>query len=556
MYILLHLFKKEQTVMNIFFVYCKIYVLISSRESLEQKEGDITRREFLQGSAVGFGALAFGTKMERLDRSDDTFAKAAQSYIADSHEQATKISEYIKQEKGSSPSNICGPLATSILLGWKLNEEGTVSNISKNINNSSRMEGITPREMWLGTPESDPSRFLMAFPSNQYDAYHVRESIGSVDFDNIPGVKTLKVGDFLYLDGGSFTHYLAISRRDSEGRLYSVSNVHGEKLDEFKIQEVMLWDPNTKNGFLRDWAKGVGPERARTGLKGFYLWRRKEDAEYIAESEPAQKLRDTLLNKMREQKGGDWNVYINEIGKGELFEWRNGIPYHSASTIKVPLSILALDVIKERYKDEISRDGLEATLKNRGYEGRTFNQLLSAMLVNSEELATENLASFTKSGMSLSEGFRELGLQSTTYEPRRSTQKDMFKCWKTLFMGKYLDIDSTRYILGKLAEYTGNDDTLIGEVRKEFPNARQWNKRGTITDEITTVQDTGIIQIPTVEGGRYIYIGIAGTSKTNKRIKYEEMRVFISSIMEDITKYIKESSPTPFERKTPTKFPQ
>ncbi|MGI6423583.1 MAG: serine hydrolase [Candidatus Dojkabacteria bacterium] len=505
------------------------------------KEHLLSRREFLRCSTVAMGVLFLSPDIEKSGVEDNTFAEVAQSYIADTHKDATLISEYIRMEKGSSPSNICGPLATSILLGWKLKGDGTISSALGEESSKSRMEGVVPREMWLGSPSNDLNRFKLAFPESAYESYRIKENIYFADFNNIPGANTLKPGDFLYLDGGSFTHYIAISRRDSSGRLYSVSNVHGEKIDEFKIQELMVWDPNIKDGFLREWAKGVGPQRARTGLKGFYLWRRKEDAEPLVEDKAAKELRDTLINKMRNQKQGDWNIYINEIGKGEIFEWRDGIPYHSASTIKVPLAVLALRIINVGYKDEIAKDGLEATLKKRGFEGRTFNQLLSAMLVNSEEVATDNIVKFIRRFVALEDGIKGLGMDNTSYKPRRTTQRDLFRCWKSLFTGKYLDKENTSYLLKKMAEYTENDDMMIGELKKQFPNAKQWNKRGIIADDILTVQDSGITLIPTADGNRYLYIGIAGSGNNNRPIKYEEVREFISSIMDDISKYIKDS---------------
>ena len=487
------------------------------------------------------GALAMPKEIfESVDKTDDSFKDVAQSYIADTPQEADRIAQIIRRDKSASASNVCGPLATSILMGWKLNEDSTISNISDNSTINSRMEGVTPREMWLGSPENDPNRYEVAFPSSQYDAFRIKDSVGNLDFNNIPNVGELKPGDFLYLDGGSFTHYIAVSRRDSMGRLYTVSNVQGEKPGEFLIKELMLWDPVEKDGFFRNWAKGVGPERARTGLKGFYLWRRKEEAEYIAGDPITKKYRDVLLNEMLEQKEGSWNISMYEIGKGQIFEWRDGIPYHAASTIKMPLAIVTLQNILSSYSKEIERDGLEKVLKTYGREDRTFDQLFTAMLVHSEEPATETLARFTKSKQNMKEWFKPLGMETASYEPRRIKQRELFNCWMNLFKGKLLEKEPMKYLLNKLEEYTPNDDNLIGSIRKEFSNARQWNKRGTITDEILTVQDSGILEIPSGNDKRYFYIGISGASKGN--ISYEEMVSFISSITSTMSEYIKESN--------------
>lgn len=523
---------------------------------MDNESEKITRREFLKTSGVMVGAFAMPKEIfESLDKSDDSFKDVSQSYIADTPQEADRIAQVIRRDRTASASNVCGPLATSILMGWKLNEDSTISNISDNTTINSRMEGVTPREMWLGSPESDPNRYEVAFPSNQYDTFRVKDSVGNLDFNNIPGAGELKPGDFLYLDGGSFTHYIAISRRDSMGRLYTVSNVQGEKPGEFLIKELMLWDPVQKDGFFRNWAKGVGPEKARTGLKGFYLWRRKEETEHIAVDPVTRKYRDILLNEMLEQKKGVWHISMYEVGKGQIFEWRDGVTYHAASTIKVPLAIVTLQNILSTYPEEIERDGLEKVLKAHGTEDRTFNQLLSSMIVNSEESATEILARFSQSKQRMTEWFKPLGMETTTYKPRRTKQRELFNCWLNLFRGKLLDKEPMKYLLNKLEEYTPNDDNLIGSIRMRFPGARQWNKRGTITDKILTVQDSGILEIPSDSGNRYFYIGISATSKEENSIKYEEMLSIISSITSTMGDYIKESNFRK-DRSTPPRLPR
>lgn len=506
----------------------------------------ISRRDFLKIAGSTLGAIAFGPQIELLekiaDQTDRSFEEASLSYIAKSHKEATFVSRCLRQDPSASPSNICGPLATAILLGWKLNNDGSFSNVSDNSTNGKRMEGITPREMWLGSPENDPNRYEIAFPRDKYDRYNIKESIGTLDFNNIPYINELNPGDFLYLDGGSFTHYIAISRRDKEGRIYCVSNIHSEtSKDEFIIDEVMLWDPTKRDGFFRSWAKGVGAERARTGLKGFYLWRRKVETEAIAEDPIARKHRDVLLNEMLKQKNGEWSVYINEIGKGELFEWRDGIVYPSVSTIGLPIAILAIQNITKEYDNEIRESSFEEVLQKKGIDGKSFEQLISAMLVNSEESATESIVRYIKGKEDLKKAFVSLGMNKTSYESRRTTQKDLFECWKRLFSTKAIKDDDARgYLIRKLEEYTSDEDKLIGNLRERLPGARQWNKRSNITKDFGTVQDSGILQIPTEKGFRYLYIGIAGISTNSRSISYAEAKEYVLKIMGIVEEYIKE----------------
>ncbi len=519
------------------------------RESLDKESSissKMSRREFLKFSITALSIAALKTTgfsvMEIDNQDENNFDEAAKSYIANTNKQAELVSQNIKMDKGASPSNICGPLATSILMGWKLNTDGTISNISNNKMRDTRLSGITPEVMWLGRPDDGSKRYEYAFPESEYNKYHIKQSIGTLDFDNIPNIKNLKPGDFLFLDGGSFTHYVAISRKDNQGRVFCVSNVHGEKKGEFVIKELMLWDPVKKDGFLRNWSKGVGPEKARTGTSGFYLWRRKEKAENLIDDDVAEKYRDILTNEMRKQKKGEWNVYVNEIGKGEIFSWKENIPYHAASTIKVPISILSLEVIKNKYRDEVFLNGLESVLNSKGVDGRTFYQLIHAMLVNSEENATESLAHFTSKHIDLKDGFLALGMHNTSYEPRRTTQKDLFKCWENIFSNEAIDFDTKEIALDMLQEYTENDDHFIGEMKKRYFYTKQWNKRGTIASDICTVQDCGIVEIPTLIGSRYLYIGIAGTSKTGKEISYEEASEFINYLVSKVADYVRDSS--------------
>jgi len=413
------------------------------------------------------------------------------------------------------------------------------------------MEGVIPKELWLGSPENDSYKYDIAFPNPWYDRFDIKQSIREIDFDCITGPNTFLPGDFVYLYGGSYSHFLAITKRDHEGKIYSVTNIHSQVSDEFIISELMLWDPKQKDGFLKNFALGIGPQKAKTGLKGFTVWRRKKRAEFIYESVLASQFRNELTNVLREQYLGDWNIYLYEFGKGELFEWRKGVPYHCASTIKVPITVLSLQIIDKLYKNEIVSSGLENVLNVRGFEGKTFHYLLNAMLVNSEEVATEDLVKFIKNHISLRDGFISLGMMNTFYETRKTTQRDLFTCWRNLFTRKFLDKQCTNYLLRCLKIYTKNDDLFMGELKKYFPDVNQWNKRGIIIKEFVTVQDSGIVQIPYKTNSKMLYIGIVGTSISGREISYEMVQSFIKQIMMKLVIYLKNCESFDFFEKTP-----
>jgi len=475
----------------------------------------------------------------------NTLALVASTYVTDDPQKAVEISQIIRGDVMADSSNICGPLATSILLGWGLNEDGIIEQSLEGLE-SVRLTGVEPNDMWLGTPETTPERFEAAFPDSEYNSWHITESIGLLDFNNIEGIGELEVGDFLYLDGGSFTHYLAITKKDEQGQIYSVTNYINDN-GEFVIGEVMLWAPETGTGFFRDLAIGIGPERAYTGRSGFYLWRRRDVADNILTDSQWEAYRNWFVDTLRNKSEGDWNIEIYELNNGEMFEWRSGMSYHSASTIKVSLSVVAMQSLEDKYPDQ----DLVEIINSKGYEGRTFAQLFEAMLVNSEELATEQLADFVSETFgSVNLKISDLGLEQTTYYPRRTNQRDMLNLWEDLYTGELLSEVGTDIILSYLEQYTSNDDTLLGSIREFFPegSVKIYNKRGVITDGILTVQDTGIVVIDTPQGKRVFYFGIAGESSLENGVPYEQMVDFIDLLVSKLGQYISGSTKSSFDK--------
>ncbi len=528
-----------------------------------EADNRISRREFLELATKTVLAATIFPKIESLrnnlvenpEAEDIGYDEVAKSYIALDQKRAHEVSNKILLREDASPRSICGPLAISILMGWKLNRDGSITKMVGENVGSRRVEGIIPSEMWLGSPLTDMSRYNRAFPSEEYTMYHIEGSIGALNFDNLPEIKSLQPGDFLYLDGGSFTHYLTISRKDKEGKIYSVSNIHEEGSEGMIIDEVMLWDPRTKNGYMRNWAKGVGPEKKTTGRAGFYLWRRDREAEAQASDPIAIEYRDKFLNMMREQKKGEWNIEVYEMGKGELFEWRKNAIYHPASTIKVAVAVATLSVITEKYSEEIAKQGLENFLSSVHVKGdwRDLGKLFDSMVVHSEEVAAEAIAGYCKTIRNISEILRSHGLEDTTYEPRRTSQRDMFKMWRDLFTGDLLSKEAGIYLMKKLATYTPNDDFFIGRIRESFPEAVQWDKRGVILEEITTAQNIGFVQVGDGKNKRLLYVGIVGTSSSAKEASYRELVAYYDKTIDLITEYLIASSNgrrNPFNKKS------
>ena len=497
----------------------------------------MTRRDFLKLSGVSLGlALSPGKVVDFFDKwgAESDLSEAATSYIAKTPQEAAKVSEIILFT-GASASNICGPLSVAIMLDWRLKDDLTIE-----VGDKAELSGIIPTDMWLASPggeSTNPSLFEHAFPTSKYESFRIKKNIGRVDFNDLDDAGELKPGDFMFLTGGSFTHFIVISRKDKQGRLYATSNIPSSVIGEFIIDEVMLWDPKIKTGFFRELVGGIGPEKATTGVDGFYLWRKKVKTDNTARDSVTERYRNWFVNRLREQKGGKWHIHIQELGGKELFEWRDGIGYHPASTIKVPIAISVMKNISERYKTEIKEKGLEEVLSKKGLGGRTFKQLLSSMLVESEEDATELCVSFVNENGSIDKSFEEIGLSETTYLPRRSSQRDLYKAWEELFLGESLSKESKAFVIRMLNEYTENDDKLLGTLKDDFDDIDIWNKRvAVVTSGLYTIQDTGIVRI----GNRFFFIGIAGTSDKGSKATDAELEEFIEEICSMFDSYVKE----------------
>jgi hypothetical protein len=158
------------------------------------------------------------------------------------------------------PSNACGPISASLL----------------------EAAGLLPddfaiKNFWIlnANPGFEGRIFLnKLFPEQDFFWYHTKIRTAKFDFYNHP----LYAGDWLYLFGGTmgYDHMLTVTRRDSQGRVYSVTNSNTPQ--GFEINEYLLYDPaSPQSGVLSTWnnARARG-KFGTTGQGGFILIRKKD----------------------------------------------------------------------------------------------------------------------------------------------------------------------------------------------------------------------------------------------------------------------------------------
>ena len=230
----------------------------------------------------------------------------------------------------------------------------------------------------------------------------------------------------------------------------------------------------------------------------------------IADQLIREKLAESLI------EGVDWHIIIETENGDRLFERNPSELFHPASTIKVPVALVVLKILEER------GDSVEK-IQSYGI-GRSWGELISAMIVKSEEAATESLEFFARGDNRLRNYLDEWGLRQTTFDPRLSTAEDLLLSLKLVNNQEVLSEDFNNFLLGLMSEYTENDETLLGVLSAELPECTFYNKRGTLTNPMV-VADMGILKCPE----QTWYLVIAGNTSEDSAVKYEEIQAAIEN---------------------------
>jgi hypothetical protein len=186
--------------------------------------------------------------------------EASLFFIAPTYELSKKMSVMINNARFSDPNTTCGPLSIAILQKADILSADLVAHDFFLINPDLGKDRITIKSVF--TPE-------------RYTDTRYKVRIDQFDW----GANPLLPGDFVYIyagTGGNFEHMLVVSRVDSQGRAYSVTNYDTEQ--GFVINEALLYDPADSNaGLFSQWTEKQFQKLGSTGYAGFEVWRLKEN---------------------------------------------------------------------------------------------------------------------------------------------------------------------------------------------------------------------------------------------------------------------------------------
>ena len=202
--------------------------------------------------------------------------------------------------------------------------------------------------------------------------------------------------------------------------------------------------------------------------------------------------------------GGDWNILIRADGTRDMVALNADRKDHVASIIKIPIAMLFFKTLEER---GLPPEEYETYLSERGMEERTYMQLLTAMLVESEEEATGIMNEIiTDSKIDVPAILESWGAPDTDIGNRYSTPRDIATLYEDLYYRNVIAPEGRDIILRLLSAYTENDETRLGVLRP-FLNAtsKYYNKRGTVTKERLIVGDSALIAFDS-NGERKVYV--------------------------------------------------
>jgi beta-lactamase class A len=401
--------------------------------------------------------------------------QAARTFIAPEIEAAREMAVAIDFVEGpfEDASTMCGPLAVAIL-----QKAGLLG------------PWVKPHDFWLLNPRNSLQPILDTLPESLYTWKSYDTPLKEFDFAKEP----LQAGDLMYLfaaPGDTFEHVLVVDRVDDAGRAYSVTNFF--VTTGTIIEERMLYDPGQPGaGQFIDWGNRQLKNRfGNTGKAGFRVWRVKDGGSLeFPTDENSVRLRENL-DELLLMANGNWYAAIKQIDGTLVYQFDPYESFHPASTIKIPIAMAFYQWLE---KENI--DDWDSFFEEKGADGRNYASLMRAMLVDSEEEATQTLVDDLGAAW-LEETWADWGLKATHIDPRRSSATEILTLLDDLYVGRRLSADSNEAILRYMSTYTPNDDGRIGLLRPRLPRGSViYNKRGSLVDWPRVVADSAIVELP------------------------------------------------------------
>jgi hypothetical protein len=436
---------------------------------------------------------------------------ASLGYVAKTTDEGIALARsmgYVKND--GHPDSMCGPLSIAILRDAKLLNPY-----------------IDLHDYWLLNPNEDRVLLDRTFPVDKFAHYRITTPLDQFDFKTFP----LRAGDFLYIyagAGGNFDHMITVNRVDEAGRAYAVTNY--STTNGYLVDEVMLYDPSQPGkGMVYEWTDRRNSSLGLTGLGGFELWRFNTA---IPEPNPSDEHLAGRIDAIIAKYGGDWHIVVKEVGGRVMYARGAEEPIHIASIIKVPIALLFFRSLE--LQGVLPADYHKYLVDNG--DGRTFEQLMYAMLVDSEEDSTARIVqNLRKNDLAIEKNLLGWGLTETKINGRISTASEVATIFEGLYAGKYVTPEARQMILGWLNQYTPADDTRIGILRQYLPDGfKIYNKRGTLIEPILVIADAAVVDVPTPIGHKTFVIATFGfqsddhpTNDVKLSLATEEMSVAI-----------------------------
>lgn len=225
--------------------------------------------------------------------------------------------------------------------------------------------------------------------------------------------------------------------------------------------------------------------------------------------------------------GVDWYLQIEDRDGMVLFSRNPAESFPPASMIKVPTAMAVLKILQNEGKTL-------PDIQNYGINGRNFAALLEAMVVRSEENATDALEFFARGDNRLRRILDDWQLDQTTFDPRRSSVEELIRSLRLLDNGEALTEEYRDFLLELMGMFTENDRILLGKLSENLPECQFLNKRGTLLNP-TIAADMGILRC----GQKTWYLVIAGTPAAGSDVTFEEIQASIESFAELLADYFR-----------------